>query len=263
LEIALFCHEILYCKAAMEGGCSAIVVDWECHGKQARQSGFDTEISEATHHTLSLLRKSIPGRLVTRINNEPGLRRHEAQLAIELGSDEIWLPMVRSVDEIKECLEVLEEKIGLGIQVETNEALTIGRQLEQLPLTGVYIGLNDLRIDRGGHEHLFSPLVDGTLDRFRDTYSGRLGVAGITAPDYGDPIPQRLLLAAMGRLGCTFGVARRSFRRDVSIANINAAVQRVQIEYEQLKQRAAAEIASDHLRLLDLVSSLSRGRTAG
>jgi hypothetical protein len=257
LEIFLFCHNSSYGKAAIDGGCSGIVVDWELHGKETRQSGFDTEINHASHETLSQLRECIPGKLITRINNMPGLRQQEARRAMELGSNEIWLPMVRSIDEINECIEVLGGRIPLGIQVETVQALTLGKQLEKLSLSRVYIGLNDLHIDRGKHEQLFTPLIDGTLDRFRDTYSGRLGVAGITDPKRGAPIPQHLLLGAMARLKCSFGVARRSFRRDISIDNIMGASQAIKKKYMELKQRTAAEIDAEHLELMNQVSCLA------
>jgi hypothetical protein len=31
---------------AVEGGVAAIIVDWERHGRQTRQAGYDTQVNE-------------------------------------------------------------------------------------------------------------------------------------------------------------------------------------------------------------------------
>jgi hypothetical protein len=152
--------------------------------------------------------------------------------------------MVRDLDVVCECLRVIDGRAGLGVLVETREAVRLGRQLSQLPLSRVFFGLNDFRVDTGGRA-LFDPVVDGTLDRFRDSYNGRFGFGGITRPNAGSPVPQRLLLAEMIRLGCDFGVARRSFRADVPLAAIAKSLAAIDEEAGRLARRDAPEIDRD------------------
>ena len=134
------------------------------------------------------------------------------------------------------------------MMLETRDALALGRALTQLPLSRVYVGLNDLCIDLG-RANLFEPLVDGTLERFRDSYPGRLGFAGVTRPERGAPIPQRLLLAEMARLDCSFGVARRAFHADVAREEIGQALADIAATWRSLEARTAPERDADHAKL--------------
>jgi hypothetical protein len=88
--------------------------------------------------------------------------------------------------------------------------------------------------------------VDGTLDTFRDTYDGALGFAGVTLPELGHPLPQMLLLAAMARLGCRFGIARRSFRRDVPADRLTESIAAIRRRFAELRGRSSLEVARDH-----------------
>lgn len=256
LEVVLFALEADYTAAAMRAGVGAAVVDWEWRGKAARQSGRDTQINYGTHEDLTRTRESVAGRVICRINNEPELRAREAQLAVKLGADEVWLPMVRSVGEVRECLDAVGDRAGVGIMLETRDALTLGRELAHLPLTNVYVGLNDLCIDLG-RDNLFEPLVDGTLERFRDSYNGRIGFAGVTRPEHGAPIPQHLLLAEMERLECAFGVARRAFHADVAQEDIAQALTGIAETWRALEARTAREREQDHAQLTREVLGMS------
>ena len=230
IECLLFTSDPAYGAAAIRSGVAALVSDWEWQGKAERQAGVATEVNHGTVDDLVALRRATEGRVVCRINNTPRGRDAECRLAIEHGADEIWLPMVRSPRELEQCLRAIDGRARLGTMIETREAMRLGREFAQLPLAQAYVGLNDYRIDNG-HLGLFEPMVDGTIDRFRDDYPGALGVAGITHPDRGSPIPQRLLLADMVRLGCTFGVARRGFRADID------AVLEFRVSEDELLQR--------------------------
>lgn len=261
LPLFLFTHEPDYGAAAIRAGVAGIVVDWEWRGKAARQRGVDTEVNRGTPQDLAAMRSAFAGHLICRINNEPGMRLADLRLACALGANEVWLPMVRRVDEVEQCLDALGPGIALGVLAETREAMQMGRALSGLPLARVYIGLNDYRIDRG-NAGLFDPLLDGTVDRFRDEFCGALGVAGVTDPERGRPLPQRLLLAEMARLRCGFGVGRRSFRADVPPAALAAAVERIGREYAALLARDAAGIQGDRSLLFQALAPASAASPA-
>jgi hypothetical protein len=233
----------------LRAGVSGVIVDWECVDKDGRQKGFDTEINRGKMADLHAVRAAATGPVFCRINNHPARRKVDVQRAIALGADEIWLPMVRTIREVESCLDAIDGRVPLGVLVETREALGLGRALSMLPVTRVYIGLNDLHIDRRGDQgraHPFEALVDGTLDTFRDTYDGALGFGGVTLPELGRPLPQSLLLAAMARLGCRFGVARRSFRRDVPADRLTESIAAIGCRFAALSGRSSLEVARDH-----------------
>lgn len=257
LPILLFTREPGYGAAAIAAGVAGIVVDWEARGKAARQRGVDTEVNLGTPEDLAAMRAAVAGHLVCRINNDPEARRAELRRACDLGANEVWLPMVRKVDEVEDCLGALPAGVALSVLAETREALRMGRTLGELPLARVYVGLNDYRIDCG-HPGLFDPLVDGTLDRFRDEFGGALGVAGVTDPRRGHPVPQRLLLAEMARLRCAFGVARRSFRADTPEAALAATVGRIDRAYARLLAQGGDGMRRDRLRLLGTLAQHRR-----
>jgi hypothetical protein len=248
LDVVLFALDVDYAAAAVRAGIGAVVVDWEWRGKALRQKGRDTQISYGTQEDLARVRAACIGRVICRINNQPEIRVREAKLAVDLGADEIWLPMVRDLAEARECLDAVGERAAVGMMLETREALALGGELTALPLSSVYVGLNDLGIDLGA-ANLFEPLIDGTLERFRDTYSGRLGFAGVTRPECGAPIPQRLLLAEMARLECSFGVARRAFHADVAREEIGEALADIEATWRSLNERAPSARAADHADL--------------
>ena len=256
IECLLFTAEPAYAGAAVAAGVGAVVVDWEWQGKADRQAGLGTEVNHGTVDDLVALRRVAGDRVICRINNTPSGRERECRLAIEHGASEIWLPMVRSPRELEQCLRAIDGHARLGTMVETREAMRLGREFAQLPLAHAYIGLNDYRIDNG-HDGLFDPMVDGTIDRFREDYPGAIGVAGITRPDRGFPIPQRLLLADMVRLECAFGVARRGFRADIDVDGIAEGIAAIDAEIARLRSRSTNEVAADRAALAAAVAGMS------
>jgi hypothetical protein len=248
LDVVLFALDVDYAAAAEREGVAAVVVDWEWRGKAVRQHGRDTQINYGTQDHLTRARARCAGHVICRINNQPGVRVREARLAVDLGADEVWLPMVRSIAEVRECLDAVGNRASVGMMLETRDALALGGEITQLPLSRVYVGLNDLCIDEG-RENLFEPLVDGTIERFRESYSGPLGFAGVTRPERGAPIPQRLLLAEMARLDCSFAVARRAFHADVKPEEIGQALSDIAVTWRSLEARGCPARDADHAQL--------------
>jgi hypothetical protein len=255
MHVLLFSHDAAYSAAAIAGGVARVIVDWESDGKFERQAGRDTEVNRGTLADLVAAVAVAGDRVACRINNTAAGREVECDLAVEHGAGEVWLPMVRDIAEVEQCLRRLDGRASLGVLVETRAALALGRELQALPLARVYVGLNDLRIDRG-HARLFDPIVDGTLDRFRETYAGPFGFAGITVPTAGRPVPQRWLLAAMMRLGCTFGVARRAFRADVPAAQVGMALAQIDEHARALAARSPTQVVADQQELARVLRDL-------
>lgn len=194
---------------------TGFIVDLERKGKHLRQSLYDTQISEHTIQDLEQVKKLTSSKVICRINPQNEVNKDEINQVLDTGVDELLLPMVRSCAEVEQVLQVVNNRAEVGIMLETNDALQNASEFNQLPLSRCYVGLNDLAIENG-HYNIFTPMVDGTLERLSNQISKKLGVAGLTHPQFGDPIPCQVLIRMMKMFDCSFGILRRSFYRDLS-----------------------------------------------
>lgn len=225
-ELVLFSIDPGFIRRAASAGVSTVIVDWEFRGKRRRQRSADTEINRHTAADLRRVRLATDRHLICRINAFGPQSRREVDLAIEAGADELLLPMVRTVEGVQRTLDLIGGRCALGILVETSDACELAPELGRLPLSRAYVGLNDLAIDRGSPT-IFSPLVDGTVERVRQWFEIPFGFGGLTLPHRGEPIPCRLLIAEMARLRCQFSFLRRSFHRDIAGQRLDAEVPRL------------------------------------
>lgn len=239
-------------------GATGVVVDWERRGKGRRQAGVDTQINADTPEDLGAVRAATGGLVVCRVNRWSRWTPAEIDLAVGLGADEILLPMVRRPEEVDAALEAVDGRCGLGILVETTDAVRCAGALVDRPLSRLYVGLNDLMIDRGGGP-LFLALVDGTVDRVAAAAAGAgipFGVAGLTRPEAGSPVPCRLVLGALARVGADFTFLRRSFWADTAGCDLGTEVPRIAAAAAEACRRLPHEVAGDHAALAAAVALL-------
>jgi hypothetical protein len=215
VDLFLFTVDPAWGRDVVAAGAAGIVVDWERRGKERRQLGEGTQINADTAADLARMRAATDGRLLCRINGSGPWTGGEVEEAIACGADEILLPMVRTPEEIDRTLDLVAGRCGLGILVETQDAVDRVGALAGRPLSRVYVGLNDLRIDRRS-DQLFRPLTDGTVDAVRAQVDQPFGVGGLTLPGCGFPVPSDLLAAELVRLGTDFTFLRRSFTADMA-----------------------------------------------
>lgn len=231
-------------------GASGAVVDWERRGKHRRQLGEGTQINEDTPGDLAAVRAATGGRVLCRINAWGPWSPAEVDMAVDLGADEVLLPMVGSVQEVDRALSAVDRRCGLGVLLETRAGVAVAGAVATRPLTRVYVGLNDLRIDRGS-SLLFEPLVDGSVDAVRAQVSGPdFGVAGLTVPGGGHPVPSRLLAGELVRLAADFTFLRRSFLADAAGQDPGEQVARVLDGVSAAALRGPAEVAADRAELV-------------
>lgn len=213
-ELVLFSKNPPFIRQAVESGVDSIIVDWECIGKEQRQALYDTQINNDTLEDLRRVRACTKAKVICRVNSYGATTAEEVEHAVVAGADEILLPMVRTLEEVETVLGQVDGRCGVGILVETVAAVKLAGELARLPLSRVYVGLNDLAIERNT-PNIFTALVDGTVDRMRPLFRIPFGFGGLTLPDRGHPIPCRLLIGELARLWCNFSFLRRSFHRDI------------------------------------------------
>jgi HpcH/HpaI aldolase/citrate lyase family len=247
-ELFLFTPDPDFAARAVVAGVHGIVIDWERVGKEERQEAADTEINLDTVEDLIRVRAATSARILCRINPVGSGTAGEIDAAASAGADEVLVPMVRTPGDVEVALELAHGRVGIGILVETVEALGRADALGRLPLSRVYVGLNDLRIERGSPS-IFTAVLDGTVERVRAASRVPFGFAGLTLPEAGDPIPCRLLAAELARLRCNFTFLRRSFRRDVAGRELEVEIPRMHDALRVASARSRAEIARDRAEL--------------
>ena len=261
-QLLLFSTNAALIGAAVAAGVKGIIVDWERAGKHARQAGADTQINSDTLDDLRRVRASTTALVICRINGFSDATPREVEDATAAGADEILLPMVRSVREVEGVLDLVRGRCGVGIMIETVAATRIASDLARLPLSRVYVGLNDLAIDRRA-PNIFTAVADGTVERMRSHFTCRFGFGGLTLPDCGAPIPCRLLIAETARLGCSFGFLRRSFLRDIQGRDMAVEVPRLLIALEQARTRDSDQVRRDRLALERAIATWPAGPSIG
>jgi 2-methylisocitrate lyase-like PEP mutase family enzyme len=255
-ELALFASDLAVVAEAVPAGVASVVVDWENDGKEARQAFADTEVNNHTEEHLRAVRALTEARVLCRINAFGPGTAEEVDRAVEAGADEVLLPMVRTAAEVERTLALVDGRAGLGILVETRDAIAAADELARLPVSRVYVGLNDLSIDRGSAT-IFAPLADGTLDEVRERFEGvRFGFGGLTLPETGRPIPSRLLAGELARLRCDFTFLRRSFYRDVAGRDVADEVARIHAAVNGASARDEQAVARDRSELVERLAEL-------
>ncbi len=254
-ELLLFSVDPALVRRAVAGGVSGIVVDWEWRGKDLRQANAGTEINAHTADDLRAVRAATSALVVCRINAFGPHTADEVERAIEAGADEVLLPMVRSPVEVGEVLRLARGRCGVGILIETLDAARSAPELARLPVSRVYVGLNDLAIERRTPT-IFTALADGTVERVRRAFDVPFGVAGLTLPEAGYPLPCRLLIGELMRLGCGFSFLRRSFHRDTAALDVAVEVPRLRGALAQARSRSARQIERDRDELVGRVRAL-------
>jgi citrate lyase beta subunit len=244
---------------AVEGGAAGFVIDWENKAKVERQAGFDTQINFDTAEDLRRVVSQTTLPVICRVNHtgkdlEQTLR--EVDTAIALGASEIFVPMVRHPAEVERVLKHVASRVHVGILIETDDAVRHARELGGLPLSRVYVGLNDLAITRGT-TNIFEAVADGTLDRVRQHIAAPFGFAGATLPDHGFPIPARLLMNEFARLDCSYTFLRRSFLVDSASIGIAEGLRRVRHAIEDAFATPPAERERFRQTLVHLIETES------
>jgi hypothetical protein len=256
-ELLLFSTDPYTVSRHAAAGVDGFLVDWERLGKEARQAGADTEINEGTPADLRRVRAATNARVVCRVNQPGPWTGAEVEDAVAGGADEILVPMVRSPEEVRDVIALAAGRCRVGILVETVDAARCAEELARLPISRAYVGLNDLSIERGSRS-IFEALADGLVDGIRPHFTVPFGLAGLTLPESGRPIPCRLLIGEMARLRCGFSFLRRSWRRDTADVDPRAAVARVGAAREGAWSRSAAEVARDRAELVESIAIASK-----
>jgi 2-keto-3-deoxy-L-rhamnonate aldolase RhmA len=252
MELFLFTINHTLAAEALAAGINGIIVDLENHGKKERQQGFPTEINHYNVEDLRNLRKHLPqAHIITRVNKWNDIASDEEfERVMDAGTNEILLPMVQHPTEIERALKKANGHTRISLLLETAEIMQHLHLIDTYPLKRVYVGLNDLSISEG-YPNLFLPLVNGRIEKiFSHLTKIPFGVAGLTHPDCGNPIPCRLLMNEMVRQHISFTFLRRSFLKDIRHYGLRETVLAMKGEIQEMQKsdKALQQKLSNHLK---------------
>lgn len=214
----------------IQAGVNGIIVDLEFADKRHRQSLYNTQINRHDFSTLKEVKSIYDGTLICRVNGGENLAIEEIEQVLDLGATDIMLPMVRKAQEVEKVLRHINGRARCLVMIETPEAIQNSIQIGELPIDHVYVGLNDLAIARGDH-NIFVPMIDGTMDELRRNIPVDFGIAGLTHPERGTPVPSHLLMNELMRLNCQFTLLRRSFFKDAEELGVGRILSEIRSVY--------------------------------
>lgn len=238
-------------------GVEYVFVDLESLGKQERQGGFDTVISQHDRDSIPQVSQSLSGaRLMVRINPlHPGTP-NEVDFCIGAGAELIMLPMFRSATELEQVARFVGGRVPMIPLVETAGAV---RELDKIVkidgIEQIHIGLNDLRLDMG-LSFLFESVANGLIDRVAEVCHDAempFGVGGV-ARAAGGLIPGRMVLGEYLRVGAIATILSRDFHhRAKDLADLQAKVdfpdelRQLRVAEEELATRSEQQIEEDRV----------------
>ena len=241
----------------------AVVVDWERSEKAERQAaaeeiiGVSTQIAPDTPADLRRIVEISAVPVLCRIDPWRRCGPADLEAAVAAGAAEIILPMVRKPEEVAEALDLAAGRVGVGVMIETVDAVASAEEIASLPISRAYVGLMDLAIERRSRD-IFDPLHDGVLETMAQVFAAvPFGFGGLTLPGLGDPIPTRLLAAEMVRLGCDFTFLRRSFIRDAG-DDPASAVGAIREMIQEMTARNPDQVTQDRQILYTLIGGRPR-----
>lgn len=209
---------------AQDNGVDRIWIDLEKLGKNERQRGMNTVVS---NHTLADIRNIKPilktSELLVRVNPWNRDSADEIDEVINAGADILMLPMWKTPEEVKQFVTAVDGRCRTILLLETKEAMDCLDEVLEIPGTDeFFIGLNDLHISLGMH-FMFEPLANGIVDELIGKIRKKnipYGFGGIAALGSGE-IPAERLIMEEYRLGCTGTVLSRSFCNTDRVKDIN------------------------------------------
>jgi hypothetical protein len=214
--LTLFTNDPDLAVEAEQAGVDRIGTDLERLGKQARQGGVGSWISDHTLADLARLAERVDNRrLFCRVNPIHADSAAEIDALVALGVSTIMLPMFTTVGEVEAFLRFIDERAHPVLLLETAAAAGIVHEICRVSgVKEIHVGLNDLRLSLGWRSH-FHVLVSDLLTEL----SVAINEAGIAfrvgglgrADDDMLPIPSSLVYPQYPRLHASGALISRVF----------------------------------------------------
>ncbi|MBQ9413614.1 MAG: aldolase [Clostridia bacterium] len=194
-------------------GVDRIWVDLETLGKEDRQKNINSVKSNHTIEDVSLIKSVLTrSELLVRVNPIHEHSQEEIDAVIAGGTDIIMLPMWRSVDDVRQFLQMVDRRAKTTLLLETKEAVECVDEVLKLDFDEIHIGLNDLHLSYG-LTFMFELLSNGTVEMLCKKFKAKgipYGFGGIARLGKGLLHSEKVIMEHY-RLGSTRAILSRSF----------------------------------------------------
>ncbi len=258
IRLMVIPESIAMARDALNAGVDRLFLDLERAGKQERQ-GTGTWISAQDLDDVRHYRDTFPDvEMIVRTDPWSALNRNDLEQVIAIGPSRIMLPMIGGLADVVAMCDAIGGRLPLLPLIETvasAEALPGIAALDGV--TEIYVGLNDLHLDRGD-SFMFQPLADGTVERLAEVSRAAglpFGFGGIARLGHGD-LDAELIIGEHVRLGSTSVMLSRKFKdRATGPFDWTGEIGRIRDAEARFRQRSAAQAEADRQ---DLVATVDR-----
>ena len=201
-------------QIAEKNGVQRVWIDLETLGKEERQKNLNTVKSHHCIHDIEVISNVLTtSEVLVRVNPlNPG-SEEEINQVIAAGADMIMLPMWKSVEDVKQFLGFVNNRVKTTLLLETKEAVEcLDQVLELGGFDEIHIGLNDLHLSYG-LTFMFELLANGTVESLCKKIAATgipYGFGGIARIGEGT-LPAEWIVKEHYRLGSTRAILSRSF----------------------------------------------------
>lgn len=217
-------------QIAEQAGVDWIFIDMEFIGKDSRQGGLDTVQNHHTVEDVLRIRKAVTtSKVLVRVNpiheetNGYPASKDEIDAVINAGADIVMLPYFKSVKEVKQFVEYVDERADTCLLLETAEAAILIDEILKVPgIDMIHIGLNDLHLELG-MKFMFQLLSDGIVEQLGNKIKAKgipFGFGGIARLNTG-MLPGSDVLKEHVRLGSSMVIVSRSFCNTDEITDLD------------------------------------------
>lgn len=224
LKLMYITNRVDVALVAEKYGVDRIWVDLETLGKEERQKNMNTVKS---NHCIDDIKRIKPvlstSEMLVRVNpwNENSVE--EINDVIDAGADMIMLPMWKSVNDVQNFLNVVNNRCKTTLLLETKEAVEcLDDVLNNCNMDEIHIGLNDLHLSYG-LTFMFELLANGKVEEITKKIRNKgipYGFGGIAKLGEGD-LPAERIVMEHYRLGSTRAILSRSFCNTALIKDID------------------------------------------
>ena len=208
--------------ACERAGVDRIFVDMEYIGKDKRQKGLDTV---KNHHTvqdvkniMAVIKKS---KLMVRVNPIHSGSVNEINSVIAAGADFIMLPMWKTVEDVKQFLDIVDGRAKTMLLLETEEARLCLDDVLKLSVpnsTGEMVPFSSFtKVEEQLGQHkkfMFELYTDGTVDEIVSKLKKariKFGIGGVGKVNSNNLLPAENILCEHYRLGSSMAILARAF----------------------------------------------------
>lgn len=241
-------------------GVDCLFLDLESNGKQERQRGRNTWISNHTIEDISVIKQALnKAELLVRVNPIGPLSKQEINDVINHGADRIMLPMFCDVDEVGRFLDYVGGRARNCLLLETPQALSrIDWILDKYhqEIDCIHVGLNDLSIGLG-LDFLFEVLSGDLLDFLASKikkYEIPWGFGGVSRVGTGSLTAERIL-AEHRRLESSSVILSRAFFSQGEV-DFSKEVNRVRACCDELSTWSPLQLEANRFEVKSIVRSI-------